>query len=93
MTRDKIGRIGPPVKLILRCHLKTNLIPRQLNFSMYNKGRPAWRGRLVVYGARLESVLGFTALEGSNPSPSATFLFISRFYLMTLLLKHDVVYF
>ncbi len=30
-----------------------------------------WRGRLVAYGARLESVLGVTALEGSNPSPSA----------------------
>jgi hypothetical protein len=30
-----------------------------------------WRGRLVVYGARLES--GFTrkGIEGSNPSPSA----------------------
>ncbi len=29
----------------------------------------------MVYGARLESVLGLTALEGSNPSPSANYIF------------------
>jgi hypothetical protein len=30
-----------------------------------------WRGRLVAYGARLESVFTRKGIEGSNPSPSA----------------------